>query len=220
MIEPRLKKRFKSLLKEGEEILRQNGWPNPDNYRHPEQVDYVRFRTQSLNLIRLACGENSDHYQELRKIAASKSTSFISYYYRDCYGILQAANNDYESGVLFDIRKFAAAEIIAGFLDQAKCLLENGHHASAASIAGTVLEEGLKKLCSTNAIAVTDPARIGSMNADLSNAEVYSKLVENNISAYSDIRNNADRGDIDKFTKEDIEAMTAWISRFLSEHLG
>lgn len=220
MIDVRLKKRFKSLLKEGEEILRQNGWPNPDNYRPPEQVDYVRFRTQSLNLIRLACGENSDHYLELRKIADSKSASFNSYYYRDCYGILQAANNDFESGVSFDTRKLAAAEIFADFLDQAKLLLENGCPAPAASIAGSVLEEGLKKLCAANSIAIAAPVTIGQMNADLSSAEVYSKLLEKNISAYSDIRNRADRSDFDNFTKEDIESMIGWISRFIADHLG
>lgn len=155
MIDERLRQRFSALLKEGEGTLRQNGWPSKDNYRHPEQVEYIRFRTEALNLIRRACGESSDHYRELRRIADDKDTSLNSYYYRDCFAVLQAASKDYESGLLFDVRSLVAAELFVDFLDQAKHLLENGFHVPAASLAGAVLEDGLRRLCAKNSIPLS-----------------------------------------------------------------
>ena len=91
-LDQRLRDRFTALLKEGEQVLRQHGWPSRDDYHHPDQVDYIRFRTEALNLIRRACGENSDHYRQLQRIAESKDISLNSYYYRDCFAILQAAH--------------------------------------------------------------------------------------------------------------------------------
>jgi hypothetical protein len=218
VIDERLKERFESLLKEGEGTLRRNSWPG-DQYRHPEQVDYIRFRTEALNLIRRACGENSDHYRELRKIADDSSISLNSYYYRDCFAILQAASRDYASGMLFDVRSLVAAELFVDFLDQAKHLLENGFHVPAASLAGAVLEDGLRKLCTKHSIPIPDKTKIDSLNADLARAGVYSKLVQKNITAYADIRNNADHGRFDQFKRDDVESMIAWTNRFLAEHL-
>ena len=220
MIDERLVERFDCLLKEGEQILRQYGWPSDDNYRHPEQVDYVRFRTESLNLIRRACGESSDHYRELRKIADGERTGLNSYYYRDCFAILQAAAGDYRAGMLFDIRSLVAAELFVDFLEQAQHLLENGFHVPAASLDGAVLEDGLRKLCAQHSIEVPERTKIDRLNADLARASVYSKLVQKNITAYADVRNNADHGHFEEFTKEDVASMIAWVQRFLAEHLA
>lgn len=219
MIDERLKQRFDSLLQEGLQTLQSNGWPGKDTYHHPEQVDYIRFRTEALNLIRRACGENSDHYMELRKIADGQNTGLNSYYYRDCYAILQAASRDYESGMLFDVRSLVAAELFVDFLDQAKHLSENGFYVPAASLAGAVLEDGLRRLSVKSEIEIPESTKIDRLNADLARAGVYSKLVQKNITTYADVRNNADHGHFDKFTAEDVTAMIAWVGRFLAEHL-
>lgn len=219
MIDERLKQRFVSLLEEGQQILQRSGGASNQGYQHPEQVDYIRFRTEALNLIRRACGEGSDHYRELRKIADGESTGLNSYYYRDCYAILQAASRDYESGMLFDIRSLVAAELFVDFLDQARHLNENGFYVPAASLAGAVLEDGLRRLCSISDIEIPESTKIDRLNADLARKGVYSKLIQKNITAYADIRNNADHGHFDKFTRDDVDAMLVWTGRFLAEHL-
>ena len=49
---------------------------SPKNYqRFPALNDYYRFRTESMNLVRRSCGENSDHYRELNRIGETKETS-------------------------------------------------------------------------------------------------------------------------------------------------
>jgi len=218
-IEARLSQAFDELIAEGERILRANGWPSDDHYRHPENVDYLRFRTEALNLIRRACGQDSDHYRELRRIAEGKETGLNSYYYRDCFGILQAAERDFSRGLLFDVKNLVAAELFVDFLEQAEHLVQNGFHAPAASLAGAVLEDGLRKLCHKANLDVPEKTNIDRLNADLAKTGVYSKLIQKNIIAYADIRNNADHGHFDKFTSSNVESMVAWVGRFLAEHL-
>jgi len=218
-IEAKLSGAFEELLTEGERVLRANGWPSNDHYRHPENADYLRFRTEALNLIRRACGEDSDHYRELRRIAEGNNTALNSYYYRDCFGILQAAHRDFSRGLLFELRNLVAAELFVDFLEQSEHLVENGFHVPAASLAGAVLEDGLRKLAAKAKIEIPENTKLDRLNADLARAEVYSKLVQKNITAYADIRNNADHGHFDKFTKSDVESMVAWVGRFLAEHL-
>jgi hypothetical protein len=54
----------------------------------------------------------------------------------------------------------------------------------------------------------------------LAKSGAYSKLVQKEITAKADIRNNADHGHFDKFTKTDVEEMIKWIRRFEREQLG
>ncbi len=218
-LDSKIRQRFTELLAEGEKILRQNNWPG-DAFRHPDVVDYTRFRTEALNLVRRACGETSDHYRELRTLAEDKSTALNSYYFPNSFGILQAAQRDYEGGLVFDVRSLVAAELFADLLEQAEYLFDGGFHIPAASLAGAVLEDGLRKFSVRNSIAVPEKTTIDKLNADLARAEVYTKLVQKNITAYADIRNNADHGHFDKFAQSDVSAMLGWTRRFLAEHLG
>jgi hypothetical protein len=212
--------KFALLLKEGEEILRQHGWPSDEHYHHPEQVDYVRFRTEALNLVRRVCGPESDHYLELRRLAEDKSSAFNSYYFRDCFAVLQAASRDLEHGLLAEVRVLVAAEVLDDFIEQAEFLLRGGYHIAAASLSGAVLEDTLRKLAEKNGLTIPDRRKLDPLNAELAKAGAYNKLVQKSITAYSDIRNNADHGHFDQFGKDDVEAMVKWVRRFVTEHLS
>lgn len=62
--------------------------------------------------------------------------------------------------MLFDVRSFVVAERFVDFLRSAKHLLENGFYILAASLAGAVLEDGLRKLCAKNSITVPEKTKI------------------------------------------------------------
>ena len=49
-----IKKQFKTLLKEGEKTKRKYGWKGSNWNNLPPEDDYVRFKTQVLNLIKIA----------------------------------------------------------------------------------------------------------------------------------------------------------------------
>ncbi|MCX6554293.1 MAG: DUF4145 domain-containing protein [Candidatus Aminicenantes bacterium] len=215
-----IKQLFSKLVAEGKKILEDTGW---DGYEFQTNNiannDYFRFRTEALNLIRRSCGENSDHYKELIRLAESKEASRNSYFFVHCFGVVEAAQRDFEAGVLFDIRALLSAELLGDFTEQAETLLSANYHVPAASLSGAVLEDILRKLCEKHQIPIPSLTKIDQLNADLARANVYNKLVQKRITALADIRNNADHGHFNNFTQADVEDMVKWIRNFSADYL-
>jgi len=181
--------------------------------------DYLRFRAQAMNLIRRVCGASSDHYKELKRLADNPNSATNPYYLTHCLGIAEAAHRDFEAGLLFDVRSLVAAEMLGDFMDQAETLLAAGYHVPAASLAGAVLEDAMRKLCEKNNISLPSNLGINALNTELARNDIYDKLILKRITAIADIRNNADHGNFDKFTKDDVADMVKWIGRFASDYL-
>ncbi|QGX39589.1 HEPN domain-containing protein [Permianibacter aggregans] len=210
---------FNTLLRQGEELLGLAGWNGKETTRSSSELDYMRFRTSAINLVRRACGANSDHYAALKDLAENNHTSTTSYYFTHCLGILQAAASDFENGLLFDMKALIAADLLGDFVEQAEHLLANGYHVPAASLIGAVLEDVLRKLCEMHGIHVPEKTKLDRLNADLAKAEIYNKLTQKRITALADIRNNADHGHFDKFRKDDVEDMVKWVRGFAADKL-
>jgi hypothetical protein len=217
----KIKSKLDALLSEGRQILQRCGWDGSEfRQTFPNQIDYARWRTEATNLIERVCGRTSTHYQEIRSIAEDVKTRLNSFYFADCFGILLAASKDYADGFLVEIRFLVRAELLDDFLTQADALLKQGYFVPAASVAGAVLEDTLRKLCDKNAV-VYDPAKsnLNILNAELARAGVYDKLVQKRITAEADLRNSADHGQFAKVKSEDVEDMVSWIRRFVEDHL-
>lgn len=210
---------FARLVEEGRHILQRAGWDGDEFQKYPAEDDYYRFRTESMNLVRRSCGEDSDHYRELKRIAETKETSRNSFYFVHCLGVLEAAQRDYEAGLLFDMRALITAEVLADFIEQAEALLDAGYYVPAASLAGAVLEDTLRKLCQRHNLAIPQSTKIDRLNVELARAGVFDKLIQKQITVQADIRNNADHGHFDKFARSDVEDMVKWIRGFTAEYL-
>jgi HEPN domain-containing protein len=220
-IDELIAKKFRALLDEGKGLLQKSGWDGREYHGNGvDDVAYMRFRTEALNLIKRSCGEDSDHYRQMKTLAEEKNTALNSYYFKDCYGVLEAAFRDYEGGMIFQVRAMVAAEVLDDFLEQAEHLFEQGFHVPAASLAGAVLEDTLRKLSEAKGISVPDKTSIDKLNGELAKAGIYDKLILKRITAIADVRNNADHGHFDKFKKEDVEDMLRWVRRFSADFLG
>jgi hypothetical protein len=209
------------ILKEFDELLAQNVWiPSefPDRDMQ-EQCLYVEFRTRALNLVRRVCGEESDHYKELERIATGELTARNPYHLADCRAVARAAQNDFKKGFLFDLRAVIEAELLGDFIDQAQHLLDTKHKDPAASLAGAVLEDTLRKLCDRHKIPYPPKTAIGTLNAELAKKGVYNNLVQKLVTAYADIRNNADHGFFSKYSDQDVAEMIKWVRRFAADYL-
>lgn len=217
----RIKVSFQRLVAEGRACVQQCGWDGRQQHyqHHPATDDYYRFRTEALNLVRRACGADSDHYIELQRLAETKDSSANSYFYVNCLGVVEAAQRDFESGLLFDLRALIAADVLGDFLDQSQALLDAGFHVPAASLVGAVLEDTLRKLCERHNLPLPAKTKLDSLNADLARANVYDKLVQKRITALADIRNNADHGHFATFAPPDVEDMVKWVKRFAADYL-
>jgi len=180
----------------------------------PDKTEVMRILTEALNLIKKTCGENSDHYIQLK----TNSKDFHPLGASIFKGIIEAANADYRDGFV-DIDSFIRAEIFEDFLSMAEYLLEQGYYVPAASLAGGVLEDSLRKLCDKHAVSYPPKTKINSLNISLAKAGVYNALVSKEIISKADIRNNADHGYTNKFSKTDVNSMVEWIRRFIIEYL-
>jgi len=207
---------FIKLIDEGKKIMVDNGWNGKEFYSFPNSMDYLRFRTEAMNLIRRSCGEDSDHYNQIKQIALDKGNG---YYFSHCFGVLEAAHRDFEAGLLFQIKSLVAAELLEDFMSQAQALFDAGFHIPAASLTGAILEDTLRKLLEGKGKVIPQKTKIDSLNSELVKLGVYDKLIQKRITALADIRNNADHGHFDKFTKADVEDMIKWTIRFTADYL-
>ncbi len=219
-LKEKIKKKFEKLLLEGNNVLGKCGWDRSELSKFPSDTDYQKFVVEASNLIKIACGEDSEHYQQLRRMAEDNAVVKNSYYYPTYYGILEAANNDFSEDFLFNVRNLIRAELFDDFLSQAEYLLSEGFVLPAASLAGAVLEDSLRKLCDKHTIGYPEKTKINALNTSLAKKEVYDSLISKLIIAYADIRNNADHMRSEKVKKDDVDDMIKWIRRFIIEHLN
>jgi len=135
-------------------------------------------------------------------------------------GILKALLADYEADYLSSIQELIHADIFSDFLEMADYLLSEGYKDAAAVIAGSVLEEHLRKLCDKNSITTKmpdgRPKKASALNDELARAGVYSKGDQKNVTAWLDIRNNAAHGKYGEYTKEQVALLIQSIRDFFT----
>jgi hypothetical protein len=117
------------------------------------------------------------------------------------------------------MRALVAAEILGDFIEQAQTLLDAGYYVPAASLAGAVLEDSLRKLCEQKGIPIPEDTKINKLNRSLAKSGAYNNLTQKQITAQEELRNNADHGQHERFTSEDVDGMVKWVRRFAEEYL-
>jgi hypothetical protein len=132
-----------------------------------------------------------------------------------CLNLLGRANDDYEQGFLFDTRTLIEAEVFDDFLEQAEHLLNSGYYQPAAVVIGSVLEDGLRKLCAKHEVPLPVKPKLDTMHADLAKRGVYNKLMQKRVTTLADVRNRAAHGEWDEFTKTDVEDMLRNVRQFM-----
>lgn len=176
-----------------------------------------QWMTSCLNLLSRVFGDSSAHYQRMKEQLPKYPTwSNVN----QAFGVLLAAQDDYASGSIFDMKTLIEADIFDDFLEQAEHLLEAGYILPAAVLTGSVLEDGLRKLCVRNDIVLADKPKLDSMNSDLAKKGTYSKLVQKRITAIADLRNNAAHGVANAFDKSDVDAMLRDVRDFMAKHFA
>lgn len=224
-VEQKIIDRFDTFLTSANEILESDHIRLRDNSlvimspSTSETLDtrVIGWKVSVLNLLEKILDTESIHYKELSKIADNIQNPELMY---EAIEILKAAKADYESGYLFDTRVLIEAEVFGDFLEQAEHLLSQGYFQPAAVIAGSVLEDGLRKLCARKGILLQPKATINPMNDALAKAGVYNKLTQKRITALADIRNSAAHGKWTEFSEKDVEDMIRDVRRFMEDHFS
>jgi hypothetical protein len=140
---------------------------------------------------------------------------------RDKIGVLRALRRDYAEGFLTSVKGLVRAEVFADFLMMAEHLLETGYKDPSAVLVGGVLEEHLRALCVARSISIEisgKPKKADAMNNDLSQADVYNKLDQKNVTAWLDLRNKAAHGQYDQYTREQVATMLSGVTEFTARN--
>jgi hypothetical protein len=218
-LDEKILSRLNELLEFGEQVIATKKSP-PPNVIGDSRVDSQKayqWATSTQNILSRVFGQGSEHYKNFSKHVEHHLTYSPVYH---AQGVLRAAIDDYKNEQLFDIRKIIEAELFDDFLEQAEYLCSSGYFQPAAVICGCVLEDGLRKLCNNNGIAITAKPKLDKMNSDLAKAGVYSKLIQKRITTFADLRNKAAHGQWDQFEESDVQEMLAAVRRFMEDHFA
>jgi len=155
-----------------------------------------RFLISSIQTVRSSCGSDSPHLRELERVRERFILENGPGLDLDtCRGVLEAARDDLEAGMLADLRQLVTAEAFGDLLESAVYLLEQKHHIPAIAVAGAVLESSMRNLAKSKEIRWSGGSSISKLNVALYSANVYDKVIFGEIEAWGKLRNQVDHGD-------------------------
>ena len=170
-----------------------------------------------LSLIGRTFGEKSIHYNRL-------TVQFTNYpkwpNVEQALGVLISAREDYAKDALFDIKNLVEAELFEDFLEQAEHLMANGYCGPAAVVAGSVLEDALRRICQREGITLPEKPKLDWMNAELAKHGTYNKFTQKKLTSLADLRNSAAHGTWDDFDKGDVGDMIESARTFMMKYFS
>jgi hypothetical protein len=183
--------------------------------------------TRLGQLVRKLYGENSQHFNSYK--IALESHAFYSLHsnnyrqFTQMLGVARAVKHDIQNGLLVDLRALAQADVFADFLEMGEHLLSGGYKDASAVIIGSVLEDGLRRLSLKHGLPITSPDgksfTMDPLNNQLAKAEVYSKLVQKQITSWAHVRNKAAHGEYSEYTTEQVQMMLIFVQSFTADYL-
>ena len=177
---------------------------------------YFEWKAQSLVCLAQVFGDDHNYTSGF---VSSTNDDATKGSVRAGLGILRAALADVEQGHLATIQQLAAADSFSDFLEQADHLLEQGYSVPAASLAGAVLENGLRSLAKRNEIPFRAGDGLATLNGKLAAKSVYSRLRQKQIVVWIGVRNAADHGRFDEFGESDVADLIRGARDFLAERM-
>lgn len=217
-LDGRIRERLAALIEKGEAVLRTEKPPPPGVVGFPtlERQRFMEWRSQCLACLIQTLG--TDHVYAREFQSAVEDNARIGYVQAGL-GILRGALEDVEQGNLESLQNLVVAEVFSDFLDQAQHLLENDYKAPAASLAGAVLENGLRSLAERNGIPVKDRDDLSALNNKIASKGIYNRLRRKQVDTWTEVRNAADHGRFDDFGESDVGDLIKGVRDFLATEL-
>lgn len=214
----RLVARVGELIEKGGAVVSTHRPPSPGVFTRNtlERGAFAEWRAQALVLLTALLGENHVYTQRFTAEVTAPAASDV----RAGMGILRAVAEDARLGVLTDYRSLVAAEVFADFLGMAGHLRRAGYHVPAATLAGAVLEDGLRRLAASHGVPIRPRDDAAALNSKLAEQNVYTRLDQKRLHTAIEVRNLADHGHFGQVGPDDVTEMLTTIESFLARHLG
>lgn len=188
-----------------------------------DRAAYMVYKVQAQSCISGIVGSSHIYARELNSPQMQENSLSNA---KIVKGLLESLKRDLEDGFLQTLSEIVHADIFTDFVEMAEHLLEKGFKDAAAVIAGSVLEEHLRKLAEKNMLAVyfldsegRQRAKKSSLlNDELCKKNIYNKIVQKNVGAWQGLRNSAAHGLYTEYGLEDVRLMLSGVQNFLVEY--
>ncbi len=210
----KITRRLGELIRRGEEVLGTKWKSSMSSMRVNDQ----KFRDWIMATSSFLTNVFSEGSVYLKQISSDPKYA----YYNDALkvqAVLKALKEDIDGGLLLNIEEIVAADIFTDFLEMAEHLLENGYKDPAASLVGAVLEDGLRKIAKKNDIEIKSRGNISSLNKKLADSDIYNRIIQREIHAWNELRDQADHGHFDEYDEKQVSKMLEFVRDFLGKYL-
>lgn len=196
----------------------QNASPHDDLSGGLPEDELGAIRTRMLAAIhRIAPGDNQ--YTRATQDLPEGLQGFAGFAVVVLAGVLRGLRADVEAGYMRTLEELVHADLFSDFLEMAHELQRSGYKDAAAVIAGSTLEEHLRKLAEKNGVAIAKPGgapkKADALNADLAGAAAYNKLEQKSVTAWLDLRNSAAHGKYDDYDHRQVASLIQDVREFM-----
>jgi hypothetical protein len=189
-------------------------------YYKTTEADARSMRTRMMSALGRLAPPGSAHRAQAEEI--DKKVEHDSRKVVWLAGVLRALRDDYEAGYLRSVTELVHQDLFADFLEMASELQQKSFKDPAAVLAGSVLEEHLRKLATKSGIDVEksdrSPKKADTLNTDLAREEIYGKLEQKSVTAWLGLRNHAAHGEYDKYDHAQVAALIRDVRDFMIRH--
>ena len=207
--------RVRRLIAKGESVtLRPTGEQYVTGPKRYQADEFFAWRTQALSFLRGTLPPAHTYVQEFERTVMEPEHDHL----RAGVGILQALSEDLEGGYLAELRTLLTAEVFTDFLAIAEHLLESGYHFAAASVAGAVLEDALRRCLADHGVKAA--SNLESLSQIALDKGILTPIVYKQLKVWIDVRNNADHGRFDAVDSAVVASMLRDLPAFLHRDLG
>jgi len=186
----------------------------------------INVETRAFAVIKRISGINSEYFRKVKDLDTGVFKNAFQTKIKLIMGILDGLYQDLNKDYLNSLVESIHDDIFSDYIEMAQYLLDENCKDAAAVIAGSTLEEHLRKLCEKNKISSTYIDSKGKekfkkadlMNSELTKDDIYTKGEQKQVTAWLDIRNNAAHGHYDNYDVNQVKNMIIGLIEFFVKH--
>ncbi len=205
--------RLASILITARSLEDDRGWLGEDDARG--------IVTRAAAAIERFAPPGSVYVTEANAIRAH-DTATLSWKADHLCAVVRALRDDYEMGGFESVAELVHADVFDDFLDMAQELLDKTYLGPAAVVAGSVLEEHLRKLADKRDIPLSDnrerPKSVERLTVDLRQAGQFTEVQRKNVQARYGQRTAGAHGHADQLEAREVERMIDSVRDFIARH--
>jgi len=178
-VDERVLARLDQLIEKADQALATHTPPPPNVIGFPtlDSEPFTEWQTQSLAFLVNLLGDGHVYVRTFRETVDGGYQGAV----KAGKGILIAVREDVAGGYLTRLKALVAAEVFSEFVEMGEHLLDAGYKDPAASLAGAVLENGLRQIANQHGTKLRAKEDLSSLSSKLAQAGVYNRLTQKKV---------------------------------------